>query len=291
MKEPKNINIGQFTDRYEVPSVLSKEEAWKRLEQKMVANKVEVEKQKTIVVDWKIISVISAAAAIALIFWFVGFEKDLPTATAPSVAIVSAPVDVQSGWLPDSSSVQLNKNSKAEYSYNKTTGERKVSLKGEAMFDVVKGNNFIVSFDGGEVKVTGTSFYVSAYSADYLQVDCSNGSVEVTFANQLYKLSRGKGVRMYKGNVTGPYTCYESDVRDRLKGVYYWDKISLPEIVDLIGYRFGYQTKIDPILQKRKFSGKLELNSAKQVLTVVSVAMNLNYSIDEEKKTISVNAK
>jgi transmembrane sensor len=292
MRESKNINIGQFTDSYKVPSALSKEEAWKLLEKKMNESKVEEKSHKTIVINWKVISLVSAAAVIALIFCFVGLKKEVQkTGTPVAEVVASADVELKSSWLPDSSCVQLNRNSTAKYNYNKITGERNVTIKGEAMFDVVKGKNFIVTFDGGKVKVTGTSFYVSAYSSDLMQVDCSTGSVEVTFKGQVYQLTRGKGIRMYKGKVTGPYTCYESDVRERLKGVYSWDKVSLPEIVDLIGYRFGYHINIDPALQQRKFSGKLELDDIHQVLKVVSVAMNIGYSINEDKKTISVNAK
>jgi ferric-dicitrate binding protein FerR (iron transport regulator) len=286
MKNFKNMNIGQFTDSFQVPSVISKEEAWKLLEKKINTEKNPVTKNKTIIVNWKIFSLVSAAAVIVFILWL-GLDKNEKYSPAISTSIA----ENQTCWLPDSSRVQLNSNSSITYNYNKLTGKRNVNVKGDALFEVVKGKEFIVAFNGGKVKVTGTSFYVSAYSSDWLQVDCCEGAVEVTLNNQEFLLNKGKGVRMYKDKITGPYFCDESDVRERLNGAFYWTRISLSEIADLIGYRFGYTTIIDSSLQNRNFSGRLDLNELQQGLMVVSIAMNVDYVINEDRKTISLNAK
>jgi transmembrane sensor len=286
MKNDKNINIGQFTDSYQVPSVISKEEAWNLLMKKIETDSKPIKRNKTIWLNWKVASMLTAAAAVIYILWM-GFQENKKY----SPEIHTSIAETQKCWLPDSSKVQLNANSSITYNYNKLTGERNVIVKGDAMFDVVKGKKFVVGFNGGQVKVTGTSFYVSAYSADLTEVDCSDGTVEVTLNNQLYLLHKGKGVRMYKGNVTGPYLCDENDVKEKLNGVFYWDRISLPEIADLIGYRFGYKAIIDPSLQNRNFSGRLDLNELQQGLMVVSMAMNVGYNIDEGRKIISIDAK
>jgi len=286
MKNLKNINIGQFTDNYQVPSVLSKEEAWSLLEKKINTENVPVNRKKSIVIDWKIISLVSAAAIIVLIVWL---NLDKNQKYSPEISTSVA--ENETCWLPDSSKIQLNSNSSVNYLYDKLTGERNVFLKGDAMFEVEKGKKFKVVFDGGEVRVTGTSFYVSAYSPEFLQVDCSEGSVEVTLSNHDYLLSKGKGIRIYKGKVTGPYSCDDFEVRERLNGLFYWNRISLPEIADLIGYRFGYKAIIAPALRGRNFSGRLDLNELQQGLLVISMAMNIEYLIDEDHKTISLNAK
>jgi hypothetical protein len=96
---------------------------------------------------------------------------------------------------------------------------------------------------------------------------------------------------MYRGKITGPFQCTESDVRERLNGIFYWPRISLREITDLIGYRFGYNITVAPSLQNRNFSGRLDLNDLQQGLAVISVAMNLEYRIDDVRKTITFNAE
>ena len=147
MKENKNINIGQFTDSYKVPSVISKEEAWKRLEKKINDEKVLGAKHHTIIINWKIVSLVSAAAVIVLIMWF-GWDNNKKYSPAITTSIAKN----KTCWLPDSSKIQLNSNSSITYNFNKITGERKVILKGDAFFEVKKGKKFIVSFNGGEVK-------------------------------------------------------------------------------------------------------------------------------------------
>jgi ferric-dicitrate binding protein FerR (iron transport regulator) len=220
MKDLKNINIGQFTDSYKVPSLLSKEEAWKRLETKIAADSKPIRKGKTIKMNWPVASMVAAAAIVIFVLWM-GFQKNEEF----SPVIQTSVAKIQTYWLPDSSKVQLNSNSSIKYNYDKLTGERNVILTGDALFEVEKGKKFKVGFDGGEVKVTGTAFYISAYSSDLLQVDCFKGSVEVKLNNQVYSLEKGKGIRMYKGNVAGPFICIETDVRERLDGVFYWKRI------------------------------------------------------------------
>lgn len=71
--------------------------------------------------------------------------------------------------LPDGSKIWLNSNTDIAYSnssYNKE--ERVIELDGEAFFDVVTDPEkpFIVKTKGIEVKATGTSFNVRAYSED-----------------------------------------------------------------------------------------------------------------------------
>lgn len=245
-----------------------------------------VNKSKIIRLNWKVSSLLAAAAIVVFILWL-GFQKN----EKYSPLIQTSVAEIQTYWLPDSSKVQLNSNSSITYNYNKLNGERDVIVKGDAMFNVKKGKKFVVVFSGGQVKVTGTSFYVSAYSTDMLHVDCSEGAVEVTLNNHVYLIKKGMGIRLYKGKITGPYSCDENDIQERINGVFYWNRISLPEIADLIGYRFGYKTIVAPSLQNRNFSGRLDINDLQQGLMVVSMAMNVEYFIDEDHKTISINAK
>lgn len=294
MKNLKNINIGQFTDNYQVPSVISKEDAWLLLDKKIKADSSTIRVNKSLRLNWPVASMLAAAAVIVIIFW-IGFRKNVEYSPELLTTLAETKIETQTQtqayWLPDSSKIQLNKNSSIKYNFNKFTGERNVKLVGDALFEVEKGGKFIVAFSGGEIKVTGTAFYVSAYSSELIQVDCFEGSVEVTINNELFLLQKGKGIRMYKGNMTGPYLCEESDVREKLNGVFNWTRISLPEIAELIGYRFGYKTIIDPSLQNRNFSGRLDLNELQEGLLVVSMAMDVVYNIDEDRKIISIDAK
>ena len=84
-------------------------------------------------------------------------------------------------YLPDSTSVWLNKNSSLLYP-EKFTGEvRDVQLVGEAFFKVVRDslNPFIVGAGNTQIKVLGTSFNVRAYEEDNeVEVIVVEGKVE-----------------------------------------------------------------------------------------------------------------
>lgn len=70
--------------------------------------------------------------------------------------------------LPDGTSVSLNSESSLTYPVTFNGKERKVILKGEAYFDVVRNKNmpFVVHTDDIDVKVLGTQFNVNAYKEE-----------------------------------------------------------------------------------------------------------------------------
>jgi transmembrane sensor len=131
MKNSKNINIGQFTDNYKVPSVVSKEDAWLLLKNKIEANEKPVRKSKTIKLNWVVVSLTAAAAIITFVVLF-GLNKN--EEFTPEAATTVA--ETQTNWLPDSTKIQLNSNSTIAYNYNKLTGKRDVIIKGDALFEV-----------------------------------------------------------------------------------------------------------------------------------------------------------
>ncbi|NKN80582.1 FecR domain-containing protein, partial [Weissella cibaria] len=85
--------------------------------------------------------------------------------------------------LPDSTVVWLNSESELRYPCNFLASARKVSLSGEAYFEVFKNrrNSFTVSTSWAEVKVLGTGFNVRAYQDDQeMETFVSHGTVMVS---------------------------------------------------------------------------------------------------------------
>ncbi|HZL08796.1 MAG TPA: FecR domain-containing protein [Prolixibacteraceae bacterium] len=70
--------------------------------------------------------------------------------------------------LPDGTTVQLNSGTKLVYSGKFNSGERMVSLEGEAFFDVTKDQShpFVIKTNTLDIKVYGTSFNIQAYPED-----------------------------------------------------------------------------------------------------------------------------
>lgn len=81
--------------------------------------------------------------------------------------------------LPDGSQVHLNAVSTIRYAPYWWKFNRKVTLEGEAFFEVEKGEKFSVHSDLGITEVLGTKFNVYARGLDY-EVFCETGKVGVS---------------------------------------------------------------------------------------------------------------
>lgn len=89
--------------------------------------------------------------------------------------------------LQDGTEVWLNAKSKLVYPAQFTGKERRVTIEGEAFFNVAKDTSrpFIVSTQDIDMKVLGTQFNVYCYpDAGYIQTSLLEGSVRVFFTNR-----------------------------------------------------------------------------------------------------------
>ncbi|MEZ2445077.1 FecR family protein [Chitinophaga sp. RCC_12] len=89
--------------------------------------------------------------------------------------------------LPDGSSIILRKNSTVELAAGFNEVNRKLTLTGEAFFDVTQHAQypFIVHTAAFDIKVLGTVFNVSAYAGSHQsETALFKGKVEVTLANK-----------------------------------------------------------------------------------------------------------
>lgn len=82
--------------------------------------------------------------------------------------------------LADGSRVVLNENSTLRF--YEAGNERRVTLEGEAFFDVARDENkpFVITTGELETRVLGTSFNVRAYPAEPVEVAVATGSVQVS---------------------------------------------------------------------------------------------------------------
>lgn len=84
--------------------------------------------------------------------------------------------------LSDGTKVWINTESSLRYPVAFKGKERRVELKGEACFEVAKNEKcpFIVSSEGMETKVLGTTFNIRSYKTEDRHVTLVQGKVEVT---------------------------------------------------------------------------------------------------------------
>jgi len=100
--------------------------------------------------------------------------------------------------LPDSSIIWLNANSTMVIAAGFNTGNREITLQGEAFFEVYKNtvHPFVIDASGMKIKVLGTSFNVKSYDAlKDIKVAVNTGKVQVSNEDrQLAVLTPGQSI-------------------------------------------------------------------------------------------------
>ena len=148
----------------------SKEDVWSTLE-KTIEQEQTVQKKRTRTIRLVWIKYASAASIIIVIG--LGLFARLYTTT------IDAPTAQSSQHvLPDGSIIYLNAETSINYHPYWWSFNREVELRGEAFFEVKKGETFSVVSDMAIVEVLGTSFNIYSRS-DKFAVYCKTGKVRV----------------------------------------------------------------------------------------------------------------
>ncbi|OQX97801.1 MAG: hypothetical protein B6I24_07580 [Bacteroidetes bacterium 4572_128] len=164
--EHKTFDGDNFFEKIEIPFEKTKEEIWENFSKNLLKKKAQKRK--------KFFSIFKMSVAAAIIFisgisYILKFQKE---------TIFSKKAEHISHKLPDGSIIELN--AETSISYNKIFWffKREVFLKGEAFFEVKKGEKFKIFSDNGITEILGTSFNIYARDDNY-KVFCKTGKVKV----------------------------------------------------------------------------------------------------------------
>ncbi len=174
------VKIAEASSKFKAPDFDSK----KALEQ-LKASRLQKPKQSKVISLARYKTALQIAAAVIVLFagyWFFTTKNTVVNTELAQQTEIS---------LPDNSVVKLNAQSKLVYNKPNWDKKRTVNLNGEAFFKVAKGKKFDVATDYGVVSVLGTEFNVKS-RANYFEVSCYEGLVQVTYNNKTLKLPAGK---------------------------------------------------------------------------------------------------
>lgn len=148
----------------------------------------------------KVAATLFVISGVAVLIWaYLGNR----TSTAENLVYQTGPREMKRIRLADSSLVWLNANSYIRVDSDFGQKERKLNLRGEARFEVIKNSlrPFQVSTDVLVIRVLGTGFNVSAYrGAKTVSVGVKHGSVQVRDSRHLLGvLAGGKRLRYQSG--------------------------------------------------------------------------------------------
>ncbi len=235
-----------------------------------------------------IINLLARTAAIILIVISIGYFTYLifHSSVPQSNQWVSQLSNI---YLPDSSFVSLNKESSIRYSKKDYSTNRFVELKGEAFFNVKKGAQFSVKTQQGIVTVLGTEFSINDRESFY-EVTCysgrvsvkSSGSEVVLHPQKSYRIINNKEEKSIQSNAPQP---------DWLLGESNFN--SVPYSFVLKELERQYQVTIDAkgINSDLLFTGGFSNNNLELALKAITVPVNLEYKINDNKIVITVENK
>jgi transmembrane sensor len=161
------------------------EKSWKRLEESI--SNIEaagLHTAKPIKFNWKKLGIAATITLLLSVTLFFVTRQYKPNDLSVSVNEINVPFGSRTNIiLPDGTTVWLNSGSKLTYNSDYGKENRKVSLQGEAFFNVKhnEGSNFIVKTSDIEIQDLGTEFVVKAYPDESLiETILINGKVEIS---------------------------------------------------------------------------------------------------------------
>ena len=183
--------------------------------------------------------------------------------------------------FPDGSQVWLNADSKISYRDFDQQSERKITLKGEAYFDVREGGRFEVTGEYGTVVVLGTSFNVSQRNG--LQVSCFKGSVQVTNnKGQQVTLKSGHHTQTKDEVLVKPSRFNAEREATWLTGDFYYDSISFDQVITELERQFDVEVVYDRE-DARTYTGYFNNRDLDEALQLIFQPMSLSYKKDGNK--------
>jgi len=185
--------------------------------------------------------------------------------------------------LPDNTKGMLNSGSVLSYSVP-FTGNREISLKGEAWFEVKHDpeDPFMINAGSSKIRVTGTKFNLSAYTDEnYLELVLEEGRVEYfgKEATDPLKLDPSQRIVDRQGEITSEYVDpqkYSAWKEGKL--VFKGDPMG--EVARRIERWYNVKVILsDPELEKYSFRATFEEDKLEDVMYFLSMTSPIRYKI------------
>ena len=262
--------IDDLISNLKVPSGKSKELVWQS-----ILEKLEERPSAKVLPIGRIMLRIAASLIILIAIggsvWIWGFGE---------VSIYSPKGQHVSCLLPDSSSIQLNADTRI--SYNKVLWfiNRKVYINGEALFQVKKGKQFDVIADLATTSVLGTTFDVYARNGK-VKVSCIEGRVSVknNASNDKVILTAGLHTLAKQNSITSPAQSIKHDEVAWTYGEFYFNNTPLSEVIREIERQFNVEI-VGNCSEKRFYTGYFNNKDLNDALRLVCIPMEISYSVN-----------
>ena len=279
MGSDKLDNIIGQVERFSIPKGKSKALAWKQLQDKI--KQQAAPKGKARFMGTKVQMGIAASFILLIsVYSLFNMFSNTTVTTEKGQHLVC--------FLPDSSKVTLNADSKITFNSQSWADNRSVKLEGEAFFEVKKGSKFEVISNQGTVAVLGTSFNIYAREKDY-KVACRTGKVKVSTPKNINHqvLTPGFSTSIVDNIVNKPTKLSkEKKVYSWIDNEFYFEEISLAQVIKEIERQYNMAITIPDNMKHRTYTGYFDTKDIKNTLDKVCLPMGLKYHIVNKRVVI-----
>ncbi len=280
MKETINKPFGELdieqkiqicTSALSVPQGISKEEAFKRLSEKIDTETVSQPSLRISKGKHAISRFFYSAAAIVVILIACGVIMSMLTKT------VTAPRGSHIEYtLADGSTVNLNSDSQIKFKKYRFNKNRTIKLEGEAYFYITSGKTFTVNTYMGSITVLGTAFNVYARDNNF-SVNCLRGKVRVDTKDSSAILTKDQGVEL-SGNVLKEIKEENGSPISWIEGEFFFENAPLKKVIVEVERQFNVTfAEINNQLANKNFTGSFSNQSLDIALDIICTPLGLEY--------------
>lgn len=267
--------------------------AWKSIKQNTASIPEKKEPKAKLISLSSIVKIAASflvAALIGLQFW----QKEAPAPLPVEMITISNKIgQVSSFTLPDSSKIWLSSGSSLSYP-EKFGATREVALEGEAFFDVHRNPNkpFIIKSGNLNTQVLGTSFNISAYPGENMEVAVFTGKVAI---NETFE--EGKTIHLTKDQMvtwkpnSGFGQTEAFDLMETAKwrqGILTFKNAKMTEVIQQLSKWYDIQFKLNNNTGNCLYTGEFKNTSLENALNIIQYALKINYTINEKEVLIEV---
>ena len=202
-------------------------------------------------------------------------KNDGPATTIAARTLVTPVGGRDSLVLPDGGQVMLGPGSSLIMAQGYGQTERRVSIRGEALFTVVHDEKkpFVVVANGVEIRDVGTSFVVHSDAGD-TRIAVTEGVVDLVAHGVTETLKAGDAASISGGRINAQRGVGVGDDLAWTKGRLVFRDAPLADVAEDLKRWYGVQLDIrDSALRRRPLSAEFEGDSLASVLRVISSAL------------------
>ena len=191
--------------------------------------------------------------------------------------------------LEDGTKVWLNAGSSLTYPVAFIGKARKVSITGEAYFEVAKKKSMPFRIMKGEmmVEVLGTHFNVNAYGDEpHMKVTLLEGAVKVSSGNVSGILKPGQQAKVKDNDINVQSDINIDQVMAWKNGYFSFEKAGITEVMRQIARWYNIEVAYDGEIPNERFGGELRRNSKLSSVLKVLEKSGVKFRIENNKVTV-----